>query len=199
MLHFNRLEKGSIQPQVPLRPQGAKFFVVRRVVLLGRNLRIGHGYDIHRVSSERKLWLGGVEIPEGPGLDGHSDADVLIHALMDAILGALGLPDIGALFPNNDMKFKDISSVLLLKQVVQKLEAGWRLVNVDLTLVAERPKIAPYRDAIRANLANALGLDVGCVGLKATTSERLGAIGEGLGMEAHAVVLLYKEDVGAQV
>jgi 2-C-methyl-D-erythritol 2,4-cyclodiphosphate synthase len=167
--------------------------------LLGRNLRIGHGYDIHRVSSERKLWLGGVEIPEGPGLDGHSDADVLIHALMDAILGALGLPDIGALFPNNDMKFKDISSVLLLKQVVQKLEAGWRLVNVDLTLVAERPKIAPYRDAIRANLANALGLDVGCVGLKATTSERLGAIGEGLGMEAHAVVLLYKEDVGAQV
>lgn len=180
--------------QVGLSVRELVIFLIRRVVLFGKDLRIGHGYDIHRVSSGRKLWLGGVEIPEGPGLDGHSDADVLIHALMDAILGALALPDIGVLFPNSDATLRGISSELLLQRVVQKIGAGWRLVNVDLTLVAERPKISPYRDQIRANLAKILGLDVGCVGLKATTSEKLGPIGDGQGMEAHAVVLLYKEE-----
>jgi 2-C-methyl-D-erythritol 2,4-cyclodiphosphate synthase len=153
--------------------------------------RIGNGFDIHRTSDARTLILGGIKIPEGPGLDGHSDADVLVHALMDALLGALGLDDIGVLFPNTDKRYKGISSIELLKQVVGRL-GEWKIVNVDLTLVAERPKIAPYRHAIKETLAAALRVSTDCVGIKATTAEGLGSIGAGNGMQAFAVALLSK-------
>jgi 2-C-methyl-D-erythritol 2,4-cyclodiphosphate synthase len=154
-------------------------------------LRIGQGYDIHRLVAGRKLVLGGEEIPHERGLDGHSDADVLLHALTDAILGAAGLGDLGALFPPGDPKWKDASSVRLLEIVLEKArEQGFRVVNCDLTLVAEAPKLAPHRESIRRRLAAILGIETAAVGLKATTHERLGAIGRGEGMAAMAVVLL---------
>ena len=158
------------------------------------NLRIGHGYDVHRLVPGRKLILGGVTIPWELGLDGHSDADVLLHAVMDALLGAAGMGDIGVLFPDSDDAFLGISSLTLLRRVAQKLdEADWRVVNVDATLIAQRPKVGPYRDAMRQNIAAALGIDTDQVNVKATTEEHLGFTGDGSGMAAHAVALIEKK------
>ncbi|MBR5217316.1 MAG: 2-C-methyl-D-erythritol 2,4-cyclodiphosphate synthase [Oscillospiraceae bacterium] len=155
------------------------------------NLRIGHGYDVHRLTEGRALILGGVTVPYEKGLAGHSDADVLTHAVMDALLGAAGLPDIGNLFPDNDNAFLNISSIYLLENVAEKLrEVGVQVVNIDATLVAQAPKIAPYRLEMRRNIANALGVSVEQVGVKATTEEHLGFTGDGSGMAAHAVALV---------
>lgn len=157
------------------------------------NLRIGHGYDVHRLVEDRALILGGVTVPYDKGLLGHSDADVLTHAVMDALLGAAGLGDIGSLFPDNDNAYLNISSIYLLQQVALKLkEAGVQVVNIDATLIAQAPKVAPYRLAMRQNIASALGVDVEQVGVKATTEERLGFTGDGSGMAAHAVALVEK-------
>lgn len=157
------------------------------------NLRIGHGYDVHRLVEGRELILGGVTVPYDKGLLGHSDADVLTHAVMDALLGAAGLGDIGSLFPDNDNAYLNISSIYLLQQVALKLkDAGVQVVNIDATLIAQAPKVAPYRLAMRQNIASALGVDVEQVGVKATTEERLGFTGDGSGMAAHAVALVEK-------
>lgn len=153
--------------------------------------RVGVGYDIHRLTAGRPLLLGGVRIPHPFGLDGHSDADVVIHALMDALLGAAALGDIGHYFPPNDPTFKDQSSIVMLRQVRQMLDArGYSVRNVDVAVVAEQPKIAPYIDSMRANLAEALGVELGDVGIKATTNEGLGPEGRGEGISAHAVATL---------
>ena len=157
------------------------------------NLRIGHGYDVHRLAAGRKLIIGGVEIPWERGLDGHSDADVLLHAVMDALLGAAALGDIGALFPDSDPAYLGASSVELLRRVGEELaRQGWQVVNVDATLVAQRPTVLPYRDAMRQNIASALGVDTAQISVKATTEEHLGFTGDGSGMAAHAVALLEK-------
>ena len=157
------------------------------------NLRIGHGYDVHRLVEGRPLILGGVTVPYEKGLLGHSDADVLTHAVMDALLGAAGLPDIGNLFPDNDKAFLNISSILLLQRVAEKLaEAKVQVVNIDATIIAQAPKIAPYRMTMRQNIADALGISLEQVGVKATTEEHLGFTGDGSGMAAHAVVLVEK-------
>ena len=158
------------------------------------NLRIGHGYDVHRLVEGRPLILGGVTVPYEKGLLGHSDADVLTHAVMDALLGAADLPDIGNLFPDNDKAFLNISSILLLQRVAEKLaEAKVQVVNIDATLIAQAPKIAPYRLTMRQNIADALGISLEQVGVKATTEEHLGFTGDGSGMAAHTVVLVEKE------
>ena len=157
------------------------------------NLRIGHGYDVHRLVEGRPLILGGVTVPYEKGLLGHSDADVLTHAVMDALLGAAGLPDIGNLFPDNDKAFLNISSILLLQRVAEKLaEAKVQVVNIDATLIAQAPKIAPFRLTMRQNIAAALSIAVEQVGVKATTEEHLGFTGDGSGMAAHAVALVEK-------
>lgn len=155
--------------------------------------RIGFGYDIHPLVAGRKLFLGGIEIPSERGLDGHSDADVLLHALCDALLGAAGLPDIGHLFPNTDPAYKDISSLALLAEVVRRVgEAGYAVGNADMTLIAEAPKIAPYVAEMRAAIAKCLLAAPSQVGIKATTNEGLGSLGRGEGIAAHAVVLLVR-------
>ncbi len=154
-------------------------------------LRIGQGYDIHRLVAGRKLFLGGEEIPFELGLDGHSDADVLLHALGDALLGAASLGDLGRHFPPSDERWRGASSADLLGRIVGLVrEEGYEVVNCDLTLVAEAPKLAPYRDRIIERIARILGTEESAVGLKATTNEGLGAIGRGEGMAAFAVVLL---------
>ena len=156
-------------------------------------LRIGHGYDVHRLTEGRRLILGGVEVPYEKGLLGHSDADVLTHAVMDALLGAAALGDIGKLFPDTDAAYAGISSILLLERVAERLrEAGYAVVNLDATVLAQAPKLAPYRERMRENLARALVLDASRVSVKATTEEGLGFTGEGLGIAAHAVALLEK-------
>jgi len=153
--------------------------------------RIGFGYDIHPLTEGRRLMLGGVEIPSQRGLDGHSDADVLLHALCDALLGAAGLPDIGHLFPNTDAAYKGISSLALLAEVVRRLrEANYVVGNADMTLIAEAPKIAPYIDQMRTAIADALHVEPSQVGIKATTNEKLGSLGRGEGIAAHAVALI---------
>ena len=153
--------------------------------------RIGFGYDIHPLAAGRRLVLGGVEIPSPRGLDGHSDADVLLHALCDALLGAAGLPDIGSLFPNTDPTYKGISSLELLRQVWERLGlAGYGVGNVDLTLIAEAPKIAPHVPQMRALIAQILGIEPARVGIKATTNEGLGSLGRGEGIAAHAVAAI---------
>ena len=157
-------------------------------------LRIGHGYDVHRLVEERKLILGGVDVPYEKGLLGHSDADVLVHALMDAMLGALALGDIGRHFPDSDPSYSGADSIELLKRVNYIINAqDYAVGNVDCTVIAQRPKLAPYIDLMRENIARALKVDVSCVSVKATTEERLGFTGEGLGIAAHAVVLLEKQ------
>lgn len=154
-------------------------------------MRIGHGYDVHRLMEGRKLILGGVELPYEKGLDGHSDADVLTHALMDALLGAAALGDIGKVFPDTDDEYLNADSIGLLKKVCRLIyDHGYWICNVDCTLIAQQPKIAPYIDAMRRKLAEAMELSVGDVSVKATTEEGLGFTGDGLGMAAHAVVLL---------
>ncbi len=154
-------------------------------------IRVGHGYDVHRLVAGRRLVLGGVEIPHALGLDGHSDADVLIHAVMDALIGALALGDIGKHFPDTDQKYRGISSMHLLSKVhAMLLERGASVVNVDATLILQKPKIAPYIDEMRKNIAFALGVDIGAVNVKATTEEHLGFTGREEGVAAHAVVLV---------
>jgi 2-C-methyl-D-erythritol 2,4-cyclodiphosphate synthase len=155
------------------------------------NVRIGHGYDIHRLVSGRPLVLGGVRFDTDYGLDGHSDADCLTHAICDALLGAAGLPDIGHFFPNTDPAFKNIDSQILLQRVVAALaERGWRPVNVDASLIAEKPKIAPRLADMKAALARSSGLPVDSIGLKATTNEGVGDLGRALAIAAHAVALI---------
>lgn len=157
------------------------------------NLRIGHGYDVHRLTEGRALILGGVEIPFERGLLGHSDADVLTHAVMDALSGAARLGDIGKLFPDTDPAYAGISSLKLLAEVGRLLkEQGYTVVNIDATLLAQRPKVAPYKPQMAENLAVALGIGAEQVNVKATTEEGLGFTGDGSGMAAHAVVLLEK-------
>ena len=157
------------------------------------NLRIGHGYDVHCLVEGRRLILGGVDIPWEKGLLGHSDADVLVHAIMDALTGAARLGDIGKLFPDTDPAYAGISSLKLLREVGRLLgEKGFEVVNIDATLLAQAPKVGPYRPQMAANVAEALGIDPEQVNIKATTEEGLGFTGDGSGMAAHAVVLLEK-------
>ena len=154
-------------------------------------LRVGHGYDVHRLVEGRALILGGVTVPFDRGLLGHSDADVLTHAVMDALLGAAALGDIGKLFPDSDAAYAGADSIALLRRVTALLrEHGWQVGNVDATVVAQTPKLAPYIPDMRRRLAEAMGLDVDCVSVKATTEERLGFTGSGEGMAAHAVALI---------
>ena len=157
------------------------------------SLRIGHGYDIHRVVPGRPMVLGGIRFAVDYGLDGHSDADCLTHAICDALLGAAALPDIGHFFPNSDARWKNVDSQVLLKQVVAELaQRGFAVGNVDATLIAERPKIAPQLDAMKAALAASCGLPVDRIGLKATTNEGNDTIGRGEAIAAHAVALIRK-------
>ena len=161
------------------------------------NLRIGHGYDVHRLVEGRKLILGGVDIPWEKGLLGHSDADVLVHAVMDALTGAARLGDIGKLFPDTDPRYAGISSLKLLAEVGRLLgEKGFAVVNIDAVLLAQAPKVGPYRPQMAANIAAALGIDPEQVNVKATTEEGLGFTGAGSGMATHAVVLLEKLNEG---
>ena len=154
-------------------------------------LRVGHGYDVHRLVEGRALILGGVTVPFDRGLLGHSDADVLTHAVMDALLGAAALGDIGQLFPDSDAAYAGADSIALLERVTALLrEHGWQVGNVDATVVAQAPRLAPYIPEMRRRLAEAMGLDVDCVSVKATTEERLGFTGSGGGMAAHAVALI---------
>ena len=154
-------------------------------------MRIGHGYDVHKLVDGRRLIIGGVEIPHERGLLGHSDADVLLHAISDAILGAAAIGDIGKLFPDTDDKYKDADSQKLLRIVGQRLAAaGYRVVNIDATVIAQAPKLAPYIFEMRHNVARALGIEIADVSIKATTEEGLGFSGERLGIAAHAVCLI---------
>lgn len=156
-----------------------------------KTMRIGHGYDVHRLVEDRKLIMGGVEIPYEKGLLGHSDADVLLHAVMDAVLGAAALGDIGKLFPDTDERYRGADSLMLLDRVMEALgEAGYRPVNADVTIVAQKPKLRPYIDQMRVHLARHMGVDVSQVSVKATTSEGMGFEGEEKGMTAHAVCLI---------
>ena len=154
-------------------------------------LRVGHGYDVHRLVEGRALILGGVTVPFDRGLLGHSDADVLTHAVRDALLGAAALGDIGKLFPDSDAAYAGADSIALLERVTALLrEHGWQVGNMDATVVAQAPRLAPYIPEMRRRLAEAMGLDVDCVSVKATTEERLGFTGSGEGMAAHAVALI---------
>jgi 2-C-methyl-D-erythritol 2,4-cyclodiphosphate synthase len=155
------------------------------------NIRIGEGWDVHALAPDRKLVLGGVEIAHSMGLLGHSDADVLLHAITDAVLGAAGLGDIGRHFPDTDAQFKGANSAVLLAEAMQRVRVkGWELVNVDSTIIAQAPKLAPYMAAINASVAKALGVSVEQVNVKAKTAEKLGPVGLGQSMEARAVALL---------
>lgn len=154
-------------------------------------MRIGHGYDVHRLVAGRPLILGGVKLEYELGLDGHSDADVLLHAVSDALLGAAGLGDIGKHFPDTDPQYKGADSLKLLEVVASRVrEAGYRVSNIDVTMIAQKPKLRPYIPQMEENIARAVGVEVGRVNVKATTEERLGFTGEGLGMSCHAVCLL---------
>ena len=156
-------------------------------------LRIGQGYDVHRLVTDRKLILGGVDVPHTHGLDGHSDADVLVHAIMDALLGAAALGDIGKMFPDTDEKWRGADSLKLAEAVAARLrENGYKISNVDSTVIAQRPKLAPHIDTMRNNIATALEVDVSQVSVKATTEERLGFTGREEGIAAMAVALIEK-------
>ena len=157
-------------------------------------MRIGHGYDVHKLVEDRDLILGGVKIDYEKGLLGHSDADVLLHAVSDALLGAAGLGDIGKHFPDTDPKYKGADSLVLLQVVAQRVkEAGYRVSNIDVTMIAQRPKLAPHIPQMVLNIAGAVGIAPDRVNVKATTEEKLGFTGEGLGMSCHAVCLLEEE------
>ena len=158
-------------------------------------MRIGNGYDVHKLVEGRKLILGGVDVPYEKGLLGHSDADVLIHAIMDALLGACALGDIGKLFPDNDAEFKDISSILLLKKVAEVLKReNYTIINIDSIVAAQAPKLAPHIEQMRKNIADVLETDVANISVKATTTERLGFEGRGEGISSYAVCLI--ENIG---
>ena len=157
-------------------------------------MRIGHGYDVHRLVKGRRLIVGGVDIPHDMGLLGHSDADVLLHAISDAILGAAALGDIGGMFPDTDEKWKDADSLELLKVVVDRVnQEGYTIGNVDSTVIAQQPKMKPYISEMRNNIANACGVDVSQISVKATTEEGLGFSGRQEGISAHAVCLLFEK------
>ena len=154
-------------------------------------MRIGHGYDVHRLTEGRKLILGGVDIPYKMGLLGHSDADVLLHAICDALLGAAALGDMGKHFPDSDEKYKDINSVILLKKTAELLrEKGYTVLNIDATVIAQAPKLSPYIEKMRDNISNTLNVDKDIMNIKATTEEGLGFTGAGAGIAAHAVCLI---------
>lgn len=158
------------------------------------NIRIGHGYDVHRLCEGRKLILGGVVIPFKKGLLGHSDADVLLHAIMDAMLGAAALGDIGKHFPDTDERYKGADSILLLRRVTEILkENGFSVSNIDCTICAQAPKLSPFIENMRKNIADAVNVSLDCVSVKATTEEGLGFTGSGEGISAHAVCLIEKE------
>lgn len=157
------------------------------------NFRIGHGYDVHRLVADRALILGGVTVPYEKGLLGHSDADVLLHAICDALLGALALGDIGKHFPDSDAQYENIDSRILLSRTAELIrEKGWQIGNVDATVVAQAPRLSPYIEEMRKNIADTLKLPLDAVSVKATTEEHLGFTGEGLGIAAHAVCLLFR-------
>ena len=157
------------------------------------NFRIGHGYDVHRLVADRALILGGVTVPYEKGLLGHSDADVLLHAICDALLGALALGDIGKHFPDSDAQYENIDSRILLSHSAELIrEKGWQIGNVDATVVAQAPCLSPYIEEMRKNIADTLKLPLDAVSVKATTEEHLGFTGEGLGIAAHAVCLLFR-------
>ncbi len=154
-------------------------------------MRIGHGYDVHKLIEGRRLIVGGVEIPHTMGLLGHSDADVLLHAISDALLGACAMGDIGKLFPDTDDRWEGADSLVLLREVVKKInENGFYIENIDSTLIAQKPKMSPYIEQMRANIADACGVDISAVSVKATTEERLGFTGREEGISAHAVALI---------
>ena len=158
-------------------------------------IRIGHGYDVHRLAENRKLRIGGIEIPHDKGLDGHSDADVLVHAIMDSMLGALALGDIGKHFPDNDPEYKGADSIKLLEKVNEIInKEGFYVVNIDSTILAQAPKLAPYINDMRKKIADTLKTDISNVSVKATTEEKLGFTGEKLGIAAHSVCLLEKNN-----
>lgn len=158
------------------------------------DIRIGHGYDVHRLVENRKCIIGGVEIPHKTGLLGHSDADVLVHAIMDSILGALCMGDIGKLFPDTDNKFKDESSLKLMDILVKQVwEKGYVIGNIDSTIIAQKPKMSPYIFKMRENIANILKTDINNISVKATTEEKLGFTGEEKGIAAHAVCIIVKK------
>ena len=155
------------------------------------DLRIGYGYDVHQLAAGEEFWLGGIRIPSDIGAVGHSDADVLLHVICDALFGARAMGDIGAHFPDTDAAYKGIDSKILLRDTVAKVcTDGWEIVNVDATICLQAPKLRPHIDAMRECIAGCLGIPVGRVGVKATTTERLGFVGTGEGISAHAVVLL---------
>lgn len=157
------------------------------------NIRIGHGYDVHKLVTDRKLILGGVDIPYEKGLLGHSDADVLLHAISDALLGAAALGDIGKHFPDTDAAYKNADSLILLSRVLDIIkERGYQVSNVDATVIAQAPKLAPHIEKMRQNIANALNTDIDAISVKATTEERLGFTGSGEGISAHAVCIIEK-------
>lgn len=154
-------------------------------------MRIGMGYDVHRITEDRKMIIGGVEIPYEKGLLGHSDADVLLHAIMDALLGAAALGDIGKHFPDTDEKYKGISSIKLLGEVYELLkENNYTIVNIDSTIIAQKPKMSPYIQKMRENIANVLHIDINCISIKATTEEKLGFTGQELGISSQAIALI---------
>lgn len=154
-------------------------------------MRIGHGYDVHKLIEGRRLIIGGVEIPHTMGLLGHSDADVLLHAISDALLGACAMGDIGKLFPDTDDRWEGADSLVLLREVVKKInENGFYIENIDSTLIAQKPKMSPYIEQMRANIADACGVDISAVSVKATTEEKLGFTGREEGISAHAVALI---------
>ena len=157
-------------------------------------MRIGHGYDVHRLVEGRRCIIGGVDIPHTTGLLGHSDADVLLHAVMDAIIGAMAMGDIGHLFPDNDAEFKDIDSMILCERVAKVMDAqGYMIGNIDATVIAQKPKLAPHIESMRANIAKVFNTDIKNVSVKATTEEKLGFTGQELGIAAHAVCLLVEK------
>ena len=157
-------------------------------------MRIGHGYDVHRFAPERKLFLGGIEVPHTQGLLGHSDADVLLHAICDALLGAAALGDIGKHFPDTDNSFKNIDSKILLKNTVNLIkEKGFVVGNIDATVIAQKPKLAPYIDSMKNCIATLCEIEFNCVNVKATTEERLGFTGREEGIAAHAVCIIFKK------
>ncbi len=155
--------------------------------------RVGHGYDVHKIVEGRKLILGGVEVPYEKGLLGHSDADVLLHAVIDSLLGAAALGDIGKHFPDSDNKYKDVSSLVLLAKVCELIKkSGFEIQNIDATIIAQSPKLSDYIDLMRKNISDVCGLYIGQVNVKATTEEKLGFTGSGDGISAHAVCLISK-------
>jgi 2-C-methyl-D-erythritol 2,4-cyclodiphosphate synthase len=159
------------------------------------NIRVGYGYDVHQLSEGRSLWLGGVQVPYEKGLLGHSDADVLLHAICDALLGAAGLRDIGFQFPDTDQNYKGIDSKILLKSTQELIASkGYAVGNLDCTLIAEAPKIKPYIEAMQGVISEILSISEDQIAIKATTSERMGFVGRMEGMAAHCVTLLYKAD-----